>query len=252
MKKWILLSCLVGSIFSHVIGQDIYIPDANFKAYLLNNKEINTNGDKAIQQSEAINFKGDISCVNTNIKDFTGIEYFTQLHALESWDNPITSINLSKNKALKSLAIQKAPIKNLNIEGLNQLQELVISDTYIADLNIEGKHHLQKLYLSNSLIENLDFTALTNLKELNVSHMNIATIDLSKTPYLHKLVLVNNFSLNRLNLANKNHELLEEVYIIDNNQLNCIEVNNVDYIQNKIHPEDFFIEEHISLSTSCK
>ena len=37
-------------------GQNVYIPDANFKAYLVVNFDINTNEDNEIQVSEASAF----------------------------------------------------------------------------------------------------------------------------------------------------------------------------------------------------
>ena len=50
MKKLLLiLLCLPMIGF----GQNVNIPDANFKAYLVGNTAINTNGDSEIQVSEA-------------------------------------------------------------------------------------------------------------------------------------------------------------------------------------------------------
>ena len=43
-------------------GQNVNIPDANFKAYLVGNTLINFNADPAIQVSEATAFNGAISC----------------------------------------------------------------------------------------------------------------------------------------------------------------------------------------------
>ena len=57
----------------------VYIPDANFKAYLVGNSAINTNGDSEIQVSEATAFNGAIFCSNMSISDLTGIESFIAL-----------------------------------------------------------------------------------------------------------------------------------------------------------------------------
>ena len=63
MKKLLLiLLCLPMIGF----GQPtVNIPDANFKAYLVGNSLINTNGDAEIQISEANSFSGTIVCSNT-------------------------------------------------------------------------------------------------------------------------------------------------------------------------------------------
>ena len=86
MKKLLLiLLCLPMIGF----GQNVNIPDANFKAYLVGNAAINTNGDTAIQLTEAISFNGNILCTNMNIADLTGIEYFTALDALWCAENQL-------------------------------------------------------------------------------------------------------------------------------------------------------------------
>ena len=91
MKKLLLLLLCVPMIG---FGQNVNIPDANFKAYLVGNTAINTNGDTEIQQSEATVFgiwnSGSIYCDNMNIADLTGIEAFTALTYLECNNNQLT------------------------------------------------------------------------------------------------------------------------------------------------------------------
>ena len=76
MKKLLLILLCFPMIG---FGQNVNIPDANFKAYLVGNTAINTNGDAEIQLSEATAFNGGIFCINMNIADLTGIEAFTAL-----------------------------------------------------------------------------------------------------------------------------------------------------------------------------
>jgi hypothetical protein len=83
MKKLLLiLLCLPFIGF----GQNVYIPDANFKAYLVGNALINTNGDGEIQLIEANVFNGQIECSYLNISDLTGIEEFSSLTLVEYLD----------------------------------------------------------------------------------------------------------------------------------------------------------------------
>ena len=66
MKKLLLiLLCLPFIGF----GQNVNIPDANFKAYLVGNTDINTNGDAEIQVSEAATFNDTIDCDNMSINN---------------------------------------------------------------------------------------------------------------------------------------------------------------------------------------
>lgn len=60
-----------------VKAQNVNIPDANFKAALIANANINTNNDTEIQLTEATAYTGSISLYNKNIADLTGIEAFT-------------------------------------------------------------------------------------------------------------------------------------------------------------------------------
>ena len=84
-------------------NQNVNIPDAIFKAYLVNYTPINTNGDKEIQVSEASAFKGAIVCSERNISNLKGIEAFTALTTLICDVNKITSLDVSKNTALTRL-----------------------------------------------------------------------------------------------------------------------------------------------------
>ena len=84
-------------------GQNVNIPDALFKAYLVGNKAINTNGDRKIQVSEARNFNGEIDCAKMNISNLIGIEAFTALTKLWCKDNQLRSFDVTKNTALTYL-----------------------------------------------------------------------------------------------------------------------------------------------------
>ena len=88
---------LSASLFS----QNVYIPDVNFKACLVTNPEINTNGDNEIQVSEATAYDGHLYCPSANfgISDLTGVEAFTALTALTCNSNQLTSLDVSNNTA---------------------------------------------------------------------------------------------------------------------------------------------------------
>ena len=68
MKKLLLVLLALPLIG---FGQNVNIPDANFKAYLVGNTAINTNGDTEIQVSEAAAFNGTIWCPQMFISNLT-------------------------------------------------------------------------------------------------------------------------------------------------------------------------------------
>ena len=84
-------------------GQNVNIPDANFKAYLVGNKAINTNGDSEIQVSETSAFTDTINCSEMEISNLKGIEAFTALTKLWCKDNQLRSFDVTKNTALTYL-----------------------------------------------------------------------------------------------------------------------------------------------------
>jgi len=102
MKK-ILLTLIISATIGLVHAQNVNIPDAIFKAVLVGNTAINTNGDTEIQVSEAAAFGGTIHCNGMNIADLTGIEDFTALTELHCASNQLNSLDVSNNTALSEL-----------------------------------------------------------------------------------------------------------------------------------------------------
>jgi len=107
-------------------GQNVNIPDANFKAYLVGDIAINTNGDNEIQVSEASTFNGTISLIQgpgggflsgLNIADLTGIEAFVSLTTLICAYNPLTSLDVSACSALSYLYCTSNELTSLNLKN---------------------------------------------------------------------------------------------------------------------------------------
>ncbi|MCH7534719.1 MAG: T9SS type A sorting domain-containing protein [Bacteroidetes bacterium] len=132
MNKKLLFFILFGSILfvfneSSATTQLVNIPDANFKAYLLGDSLINTNGDGEIQVSEASAFTGDMVVNGLEISDLTGIEAFTSLTYLDCAKNYLDSLDVSQNTALTDLycwgnyltALDIRNGNNVNITGFN-------------------------------------------------------------------------------------------------------------------------------------
>ena len=125
-------------------GQNVYIPDANFKAYLVNNTAINTNGDSEIQVSEASAFNDTIACGYLDISNLKGIEAFTALTGLSCSWNQLTSLDVSKNTALTDLNCVGNKLISLNISGASALTWLWCSgnkfdcDALISKYGIEN------------------------------------------------------------------------------------------------------------------
>ncbi len=233
-------------------GQNVYIPDANFKAYLVGNSEINTNNDTEIQVSEASSFNGFINCDSLGIQDLTGIEVFTALTELNCGRNQLTSLDLSQNTALTYFGCSHNQLTSLdvsqNIElesfhcAFNQLTGLDLSANYalrilrcgshwpscgnsLTSLDISNNTALIYLYCGNNELTSLDVSQNTELRELYCQHNQLTSLDVSQNTELVELMCYSN-QLNCLNIANGIYFNLGNT--TNNPNLTCIEIHDVD------------------------
>ena len=137
MKKLLLILIALPMIG---FGQNVNIPDAIFKAYLVGNSLINTNGDTEIQVSETTAFNGVIDIYGMGIYDLTGIEYFTALTTLSCGGNSVTSLDVSNNTALLALFCEANPLQSLDISSNINLNNLILGtpNDNLISLNIKN------------------------------------------------------------------------------------------------------------------
>ena len=125
MKKIVLTLILFGAMSLGLINaQNVNIPDANFKTYLVGNPNINTNSDTEISITEASSYTGGISCSNCGISNLEGIEAFTEITVLQVFFNQITSVDLSQNTKITQLLIEHNQLAgDLDLHLLTQLTD---------------------------------------------------------------------------------------------------------------------------------
>ena len=141
MKLLLLLLALPIICF----GQNVNIPDANFKAYLVNNKAINSNGDNEIQVSEASVFNDTIDCPYKNISNLKGIEAFTNLTSLMCYTNQLTSLDVSQNTALTSLGCNENQLTSLDVSNNTALTQLWCNFNQLTSLDVSKNTALTTL-----------------------------------------------------------------------------------------------------------
>ena len=178
--------CLSANLF----GQNVYIPDANFKAYLVGNSEINTNGDTEIQVSEASVFNGTIDCYSLNISDLTGIEAFTALTVLKcSYNYQITSLDVSQNTALTTLYCSVNQLTSLDLSQNTALTYLECNSNQLTSLDLSQNTALVTLFCSSNSINNFDFSQTNNLEILDVSGNPLSNLALNNLSNLIDLYI---------------------------------------------------------------
>lgn len=206
----ILLILITVNVFSFikVSAQNVFIPDANFKAILLSRSNINTNGDNEISYSEAAGFSGTMYLANMNISDLTGIEAFTNIVDLACQDNKLTSLNITNNKYLNILSCENNQLTSLDVSNNTSLTFLTCNNNQLTSLDV-----------SNNL----------NLTDLDCSHNLISTFDVSKNTQLS--ILDCNFmpQLTFLNVKNGNNANFNWMKTNNSPNLKCIQVDDVNY-----------------------
>ena len=202
-------------------GKNVNIPDANFKAYLVGNKAINSNGDTEIQVSEASAFKGEIDCSELNISDLTGIEAFTALTSLYCYTNKLTSLDVSKNTALTKLSCQRNLLTSLDVSQNTVLTDLTCSTNQLTSLDVSKNTVLTDLICSTNQLTSLDVSKNTALTYLDCSTNQLTNLDVSKNTALTYLGCSTN-QLTSLDVSK--NTALTTLYCSDN-QLTSLDVS---------------------------
>ena len=223
--KTLLLTLLLVPMMS--FGQNVTIPDANFKSYLVNNSSINTNNDSEIQVSEANAFIGTINCPNLSISDLTGIEAFTALTGLSCGSNQLTSLDVSGATALVTLNCAFNQLTPLDLSNNNALIEIDCEDNQLTSLDVSNNNALTILSCGNNLLTSLD-----------ISSCNALT----------GLFCFDNEQLQCLNLKNGNNTVMS-LYLFGNPNLTCIEVDDENYSTTNWTGAN--IDSQIYFSTGC-
>jgi hypothetical protein len=198
-KKYLLLLILFGL---HVNAQIVNIPDANFKARLLQSttsssivsdqvpdsngnvttySRIDVNNDGEIQVSEVVSIKW-MNISSFNIQNLSGIEFFINLEVLDCSINTLNNLNLLQNINLRRLKCDYNPL---------------------GDIDLTQNVYLSHLTCYNNLLQSLNLTNNTQLNYLNCSYNSITNLELNNNNILSTLICNDN-QIIYLNIKNSN------------------------------------------------
>ena len=235
MKKGLLI-LIISATIGIVHAQNVNIPDAIFKAVLVGNSAINTNGDAEIQVSEAAAFGGTIFCASLGISDLTGIEAFTALTVLNCSSNLITSLDVSQNTALTSLncagdGYAQGQITSLDVSLNTALTEFYCFENQIDSLNISQNTALITLWCYENQLDSLNVSQNPALTTLWCSNNQLSSLNLSQNNSLGDLNCAFN-QLTYLDVANGNNTNMSNFYANNNPNLFCVDVDDVAWSTN--------------------
>ncbi|NHN27390.1 T9SS type A sorting domain-containing protein [Flavobacterium jejuense] len=224
----------------------VNIPDANFKAYLVANTAINTNGNTEIECSEASAFTGTINCSYLGISDLTGIEAFVNLTYLYCIDNQLSSLDVSQNTSLISLLCFSNQLSSLDVGQNTSLTQLRCYYNQLSSLDVSQNTSLIDLWCSYNQLSSLDLSQNTSLEVLYCNDNQLTSLDVSQNTALSELTLDSN-QFTSLNVANGNNSNITYFTAISNPNLTCIQVDDVAYSTTNWTN----IDAQTSFSTNC-
>ena len=223
MKKLILNIALFLGIALSVTAQNVYIPDANFKAYLLGRTDsINTNKDTVISVQEAVAFNGRISFGNImGNGELTGIEKFINLTYLDCNVSGLKTLDVSKNINLTYLSCDRNSISNLDLSNNIKLVTLDCSSNKISNLNVSLNTNLKEIDCGHNIITSLDLSKNINLTSITCYDNPLGTLDISKNTSLTYLYCTSN-NLSNLDVSNNTSLTFLE---FSGNSISSLDVN---------------------------
>lgn len=271
MKKT-LLSLFTLAIVSISNAQNVNIPDANFKTYLLGNTAININADTEISVNEATNFAGMIWCDASGITDMTGLEAFTNLSGLKCEGNSISSLDLTTNTSLGgTITVNNNVLTTLILPPTSTITELYCGNNNLTSLDLSVVPNLTLLHsvwnsfatldVSNNTVLNhinfggspltsIDLTGLTSLTYIACQSTGLTTLDISPATALTGIYGGSMADLTELNMANGNNMSMApgDVVFTGAPNLTCVTVDNV-ALSNQIWPPYF--DAGVTFSNDC-
>lgn len=203
----------------------VQIPDAIFRTYILENFDVNKDGEISSEEADAI-IK--IECYTRGISSLEGIEFFPNLEELHCSNNKLTKLDISNNTKLKilrpfrnnisSLDLSKAldlihlecfelPLEVLDLSKNTELEFLDCFRCGLTKLDLSNNTKLAKLFTGGNPLGSLDISNNPELTYLSCYSNLLTELDVSKNPKLHKLNCSINSDLALLNL--NNNPLLE-------------------------------------------
>ena len=251
MKKTILSILAFSTLAFSINAQNVNIPDANFKAALVGNASINTNGDTEIQTSEASGYSGSINVNSQSISDLTGIEAFTNIPTLLCANNQLTTLDVSSNIALTYIVCDDNMITNLDLSNNTALTSVLCDNNQLTALNLTNCTSLEYIECYNNQISSLNVSTNSSLEELYCNNNQLTSIDISANSSLTNISCGDN-QLTSLNLANGNNTNMDggayaNVWALNNPNLTCIQ-KDVGYI-----PDSYYwnVDAIASYSDNC-
>jgi hypothetical protein len=234
----LIVSCIL-STGSDAQAQVVFIPDANFKAALVDNPNINTNGDSEIQTSEATAYKGTLSVGGLQIADLTGVQAFVNIPRLYCNNNNLTSIDVSANVKLTALRCNHNQLTSLDVSNLTALTDLRCYVNSIDMLDLSANTELTTLMAWYNGMTNLGISANAKLSRLEASFNDFEMLDLRPNTGL-TYVDLRGITMTHFNIRNGHNTAITYFNTTNSHDLVCVTVDDPAYSEANWNNVDYF------------
>ena len=150
-------------------------PDENFREFVSVNYDKNSDGILGIaEMGETF-----IDVSGRSIESLKGIEYFSDLEYLICENNMLTSLDLSKNKALRGLECSYNKIASLDLSGKTALVSVTCIGNEMTSLDVSGCNKLEDIYCYENKLTSLDLSGCEGLYGLWCNENELTSLNLS-------------------------------------------------------------------------
>ena len=156
----------------------VYIPDASFKAYLVDNFDSDADNEISLAEAESIT-EIDIMGLTPQATSLAGIEYMRNLVKLNCSFNRLTGLDLSSNTKLTHADVSNNRLTSLDMSGCSALVEVDASNNKLTTLDVSMAKGLTSLNVATNQLASLNVSQSKQLTTLNCTGNKLTALDVS-------------------------------------------------------------------------
>lgn len=171
----------------------IEIPDANFKAYCVENYDKDGDGEISMEEAYDITY---VDVEGRPIRTLAGMEYFKNLKFLDcSTCTELEYLDVSENTALEYLDCDSTGVFSLDVSRNSELKYINCYCNNISNLDVSGNIVLEDLFCAYNHLTSLDISHNVALVNLDCGNNNISELNVDNNIVLKTLSCeINNLS----------------------------------------------------------
>ena len=150
-----LMASAVSAASDKILVTDKNFPDKNFRSYVLTQWDKDEDGYLSSDEIKNANF---IAVADKNITTLKGIEYLTEILALECSGNSLSSLDVSKNTKLSMVVCASNGLKEIKLGSNSNLSWLVVQDNKLNSVDISGCPNIKALAVHSNPLTKVDIS----------------------------------------------------------------------------------------------